>query len=178
MISVGWIGEPLRNELSVPLLPDPQISILNGNSPATNKHVVVSAAWTVAPSASHPLHRFRWWIGRQVNTGLRDDLLSRMPPVRGGRDQIGMLAAIKSVGWPRSRWNGGRDQIGISGRLAVSDRTGCAGTQECSGYCSLIAPTCSAGIGVAAMGNATPVGGGQWASEVRTSAINASRRRL
>lgn len=30
-----------------------------------------------------------------------------------------MVAAIKSVGWPRSHWNAGRDQIGIPGRLAL-----------------------------------------------------------
>jgi len=27
------------------------------------------------------------------------------------------LAAIRSVGWPRSGWNGGRDGVGIGGRL-------------------------------------------------------------
>jgi len=59
----------------------------------------------------------------QVNTDPRDDLFfpDALPSclAEGGRDQIGMVAAIKSVGSPRSGRNGGRDQIGIPGRLAL-----------------------------------------------------------
>ncbi|MGD0109510.1 MAG: tetratricopeptide repeat protein [Rhodopila sp.] len=58
----------------------------------------------------------------QVNTDPRNDLLSRMPsflPSEGGRDQIGMVAAIKSVAWPRSNRNRWPRCIGI--RTGVSD---------------------------------------------------------
>jgi len=33
------------------------------------------------------------------------------------------LAAIRSVGWPRSGWNGGRDAVGIGGRLRWNPHT-------------------------------------------------------
>jgi hypothetical protein len=56
-----------------------------------------------------------------VNTDLRDDLLPRMPPSAGGRDQIGMVAAIRSEGvaaiksewWPRSNRNTWPPCVGI-----------------------------------------------------------------
>jgi hypothetical protein len=71
----------------------------------------VSAAWTVAPLASaspSSIAMGQHWT--QVNTDPRNDPLSRMPSFllpEGGRDQIGMVAAIKSVAWPpsnRNRW--------------------------------------------------------------------------
>src|SRR3954453_14838698 len=54
----------------------------------------------------------RW---SQVNTDLRNDLRSRRPslPPGGGRDQIGRVAAIRSVGWPPSGWNTWPPWIGI-----------------------------------------------------------------
>ena len=49
----------------------------------------------------------------------RETIASRMPScLQGGRDDVGMVAAIKSEWWPASNRNGGRDQVGISGRLA------------------------------------------------------------
>ena len=51
------------------------------------------------------LHQLRWWIGCQVNTDLRDDLLPRMPPPG--------VAGIRLEWWPRSNRNGGRDQVGM-----------------------------------------------------------------
>jgi hypothetical protein len=54
----------------------------------------------------HPLHRLRWRIGPQVNTGLRDDILSRMPSFQ-------RVAGIRLEWWPPSGWNGGRDQVGM-----------------------------------------------------------------
>jgi len=44
---------------------------------------------------SHPLHQFRWRIGRQVNTGLRDDLL---PPDA----TLQAVAGIRLEWWPPS----------------------------------------------------------------------------
>lgn len=35
-----------------------------------------------------------------------------------------MVAAIRLERWPRSNWNGGRDQIGIPGRLALESAVG------------------------------------------------------
>src|SRR3954452_24202721 len=54
----------------------------------------------------------RW---SQVNTDLLNDLRSRRPslPPGGGRDQIGRVAAIRSVGWPPSGWNTWPPWIGI-----------------------------------------------------------------
>jgi hypothetical protein len=52
----------------------------------------------------------------QVKTDPRNNLLSRMPsflPPEGGWDQIGMVAAIKSVAWPRSNRNRWPRCIGI-----------------------------------------------------------------
>src|SRR4051812_2362970 len=53
--------------------------------------------------------------GSQVNTDLRNDLPSRRPsfPPEGGRDQIGRVAGIRSVGWPPSGWNTWPPWIGI-----------------------------------------------------------------
>src|ERR1019366_10494169 len=80
---------------------------------------VVSAAWTVAPSAFHTLHQLRCGTGRQV-TLTRETTSSPGCPLalRGGRDEVGMVAAIKSECWPASDRNGGRNQVGIGGRLA------------------------------------------------------------
>src|SRR3954468_288182 len=63
----------------------------------------------------------RW---SQVNTDLRNDLRSRRPslPPGGGRDQIGRVAAIRSVGWPPSGWNTWPPWIGIHSRAREADR--------------------------------------------------------
>src|SRR5208283_1274061 len=77
---------------------------------------VVSAAWTVSPSASpFPPSIAMRKLGPQVNTDLRNDPVFRVPTflAEGGRDQIGMLAAIKSVGWPRSDRNHWPPCVGI-----------------------------------------------------------------
>src|SRR5208282_5148844 len=69
---------------------------------------VVSAAWTVSPSASpSPPSIAMGEPGPQVNTDLRDDLVFRMPSslAEGGRDQIGRVAAIKSESVAALRWN-------------------------------------------------------------------------
>src|SRR6476660_9250839 len=64
----------------------------------------------------------RW---SQVNTDLRNDLRSRRPslPPGGGRDQIGRVAAIRSVGWPPSGWNTWPPLIGIHKWVGLSFST-------------------------------------------------------
>src|SRR5215210_5778620 len=63
----------------------------------------------------------RW---SQVNTDLRNDLRSRRPslPPGGGRDQIGRVAAIRSVGWPPSGWNTWPPWIGIHRGPSTHDK--------------------------------------------------------
>jgi hypothetical protein len=57
-----------------------------------------------------------------VNTDLRNDLRSQRPslPPGGGRDQIGRVAAIRSVGWPPSGWNTWPPWIGIHTEQSAS----------------------------------------------------------
>jgi hypothetical protein len=62
----------------------------------------------VSLSVGMPIpNQLRWRIGCQMNADQRDDLFSRMPSSRG---------------WPESNGNGGRDQVGIPGRLAAEFR--------------------------------------------------------
>ena len=66
---------------------------------------VVSAAWTVSPSAFHPLHRLRWGTGRQVT-------LTRETIAFPGCPLAFRVAGMTSEWWPRSNRNGGRLQLG------------------------------------------------------------------
>jgi len=132
LVGINWNPRPAWIGITGRLHPESPSAILGIRNAAAGS--VVSAAWTVSPSASHPLHRLRWRTGRQVTLtreaiSLPVALFSGRPLLRGwpgsswngGRDQIGMVAAIRSERWPRP--NRGRWPARIGTRTYVAPAT-------------------------------------------------------